>query len=264
MGAQRSSPPSYRRLLVCGLLCLLASAATPVHAQGTYSVVVQDIDYYPIYRADPDDGSYSGYVRDLLDAFARNQGIEFRYHIRPIRRMMLEYLKGRYDFAVPDNPNWNREGKAGVKVHYSESLLTFEDAVFVAAGKEDMKPEMMTDYGTINGFTPWKFQERIDSGEIELKVASKPSSLVRMALSGRVEAFNLAVPVAKYHFHRLDVRGRLVPAPKLMADRASHYHLSTLFHPGMIEDFNRFLDENQALVNELQESYGLLPNAFSR
>ena len=108
-------------------------------AQATsYTVVVQNINYFPIYSANVDSGHYSGYVRDLLDAFALSEGIQFNYRLRPIRRMMLEYLEGNYDFAVPDNPNWNLPLKLGRRIHYSQPLLEFTDAVFVRAEDGDL------------------------------------------------------------------------------------------------------------------------------
>lgn len=241
----------------CLLTVALAITVFSVQARETYTVVVQDIDYYPIYRADPSTESYSGYARELMDAFARHQGIRFEYRVRPIRRITMEYLAGRYDFALPDNPQWDRAAKEGLTIHYSKALLTFEDAVFVPKVQQHMPIEEMTDYGTIYGFTPWKFQGLIDSGQIEFKTASRPTNLVRMAMAGRVTAFNLAVPVAEYHFRKLGANGRFVPAPKLMPQIDSHYHLSTLKHPDLINAFDRFLRQQQATVNALLQRYDL-------
>jgi len=241
----------------CLLGLAMVGAAFCSQAREVYSVVVQDIDYYPIYRADPVTGSYSGYVRALMDAFARHEGIHFDYQVRPIRRMTLEYLAGQYDFALPDNPQWDRAAKDGLSIHYSEPLLTFEDAVFVPADRQDMPPSHMTDYGTIYGFTPWKFQDLIDAGQVELKTASRPINLIRMALAERVTAFNLAVPVAEYHFRELGVDGQFVPAPQLMPQTDSHYHLSSLKHPDLIRAFDRFIQGQQTKVNVLLQEYGL-------
>lgn len=241
----------------CLLTMALAASVFCAQARDVYTVVVQNIDYYPIYRAGPGTESYSGFVRELMDEFARHQGIRFQYRVRPIRRMTMEYLAGRYDFALPDNPQWDPAAKAGLTIHYSRPLLTFEDAVFVPKDQQNMPMEEMTDYGTIYGFTPWKFQALIASGQVELKTASKPVNLIRMAMAGRVIAFNLAVPVAEYHFRELGAEGRFVPAPMLMPQVDSHYHLSTLKHPDLIQAFNRFLQEHQTRVDALLRHYGL-------
>lgn len=222
-----------------------------------YSVVAQDIDYYPIYGTDPTSETYSGYVRDLMDAFAQHQGIRFEYRTRPIRRMTMEYLAGRYDFALPDNPRWDQGAKKDLSIHYSEPLLVFKDAVFVPTSQQDMTTAEMTDYGTIYGFTPWKFQDLIDSGQVEVKTASKPGNLIRMAMAGQVTAFNLAEPVAKYHFRKMGVEGQFEPAPNLMPQADSRYHLSSLKHPELIKAFDRFLQDHQTKVNTLLDHYGL-------
>lgn len=228
-----------------------------VSAQGSYTVVVQDIDYYPIYRADPITDSYSGYVRELMDAFANHQGINFEYRVRPIRRMTMEFLANRYDFALPDNPRWDRPAKEGLRIHYTKPLLTFRDAVYVPRGQQDMSETEMEDYGTIYGFTPWKFESLIDSGQVRLKTASRPENLIRMAMAGRVTAFNLAVPVAEYHFRRLDAKGQFVEAHRLMPHIESHYFLSSLKHPDIIAKFDRFMVEHQNKVNSIKRRYGL-------
>lgn len=251
-----TGPNRPRQWLCCCFLMLGLTGYTDAEPR-QYTVVVQDIDYYPIYRADPANNRYSGYMADLMEAFADYADIEFTYHVRPIRRMTHEYTAGEYDFAIPDNPNWNRPEKRGISVTYTKPLLTFEDVIYVTAGKAHMEPDDMRDFGTIDGFTPWKFQDRIDSGQVELKTARRPSNLVRMALAGRVETFNLAAPVARHQFEVLNVGDRLVPAPRLMETRASHYHLSTLGHPEIIAEFNQFLTNRQALVQSLQQHYGL-------
>lgn len=248
---------TWQRRWICYSILMLSltsqSNAEPQH----YMVVVQDIDYYPIYRADPSNNRYSGYMADLMTAFADHAGIEFSYHVRPIRRMTLEYTAGMYDFAVPDNPNWNTQEKQDLPVTYTNPLLTFEDAMYVAADNDQLTPDDMRDIGTITGFTPWKFQGRIESGQVELKTARKPANLIRMALAGNVETFNLAAPVARHQFEALSVGDRLVQAPKLMENTVSHYHLSTIKHPGVITQFNRFLEEHEALVQSLRHQYGL-------
>lgn len=241
----------------CLLALAMAGMALCAQAREIYSVVVQDIDYYPIYRADPVTDSYSGYVKELMEAFARHQGIHFEYRVRPIRRMTMEYLSGHYDFALPDNPQWDSAAKRGLNIHYSVPLLTFEDAVFVPKARQGMQIQEMTDYGTIYGFTPWKFQDLIDAGQVELKTASRPVNLIRMALAQRVTAFNLAVPVAEYHFDELGLDGRFVPAPRLMPQTDSHYHLSSLKHPELIQAFDRFMQSQQIEVNLLLQKYGL-------
>lgn len=249
----------HDRRLRATLLGLLAWLLVSQAQANTYTVVVQNINYFPIYSANVDTGHYTGYVRDLLDAFARSEGIEFKYRLRPIRRMMLEYLEGDYDFAVPDNPNWNLPLKLGRTIHYSDPLLEFTDAVFVRAEDRDMTPSEMRSYGTIAGFTPWKFREPIARGELKLETAPNPTSLIQMLLSGRVDTINLAMPVARYHFQAMNIGDQLVPAPQLLPIEVSRYYLSSLRYPDVIQRLNAFLARESRLVADLQARYLLSP-----
>lgn len=237
------------------LMSEMASASNNGAADPLYTVVVQDIDYYPIYRADSIDDRYSGYLRDVLDAFAESRGIRFEYRVRPVRRMIWEFIRGHYDFAMPDHPNWNKTDKSGLEVYYSVPLVRFSDGVYVRAGNGGITTDRMVDYGTIHGFTPWKFQDRIDQGQIELITASSPESLVRMALAGRVEVFNLAAPVAEYHFRKQGVSDRFEPATHLLPDKQSSYHLSSLKHPDLVNALNEFLLNSPELTRALKEKY---------
>lgn len=250
-----------RIALFASLLCWQASANEPPATDEnqetrTYSVVVQDIDYYPIYKADLNNNDYYGYVRDLLDAFARAEGLQFEYKVRPVRRMILEYTRGLYDFALPDNPNWNRDDKQGLDVSYSPPLIEFADGLYVLKENASLTAEQMTDYGTIYGFTPWKFEEQITRGDIEVITASSPESLIRMALAGRVEVFNLAAPVANHHFRQLDAEGRFATAAHLLPVSLSRYHLSSIRHPEIIARMANFLEQNPEIPQQLQEKYG--------
>lgn len=257
----RSLGCRFRSVLI-GLLASIMLSQAQAQAT-TYTVVVQNINYFPIYSANVDTGHYSGYVRDLLDAFALSEGIQFNYRLRPVRRMMVEYLEGKYDFAVPDNPNWNMPRKQGRRIYYSEPLLEFADAIFVRAEDRNMAPGEMDSYGTIAGFTPWKFREPLDREELKLETAPNPTSLIQMLLTGRVDTINLALPVAQFHFQALNVGDRLVAAPQLLPIEVSRYYLSSLRHPEVIQRLNAFLEREEALVAELRARYRLGPEPLS-
>lgn len=64
--------------------CPVSAAEPDSQPIPTYSVVVQDIDYYPIYKADLASNEYSGYLRDLMDAFAAAEAIRFEYKVLPV------------------------------------------------------------------------------------------------------------------------------------------------------------------------------------
>ena len=115
--------------------CPVSAAEPDSQPIPTYSVVVQDIDYYPIYKADLASNEYSGYLRDLMDAFAAAEGIRFEYKVRPVRRMIWEYTRGLYDFALPDHPNWNKSEKLGMELSYSAPVAEYHFRNLDATGR---------------------------------------------------------------------------------------------------------------------------------
>lgn len=268
MTARKSASPPFPnpanaiRALAIGFFTWLFMLPSPsLQAQTVYTVSVQDIDYYPIYRTSSDGHDYDGYLRDVMDAFARQQGIRFNYRPRPIRRGTAEFLGGQFDFILPAHPQWNHIAKAGKRIYYSRPLVYFKDAILVPNEKQALRPGQMRQLGTIHGFTPWKFAGEIDAGRLRVETARTPENLIRMALRGRVDVINLALPVAHYHLEQMDARNTLVPAEQLMTIERSRYHLASMKHPEVIEALNQFLSDPPSELThviEEYENYGLI------
>jgi len=110
------------------VLCLGLLGAAGVAAQ-TYRVGVESQPYQPYYSLEA--GEYQGYARDLLDAFAADQGHRFIYVALPVKRLQSDFLSGKLDFKYPDHPHWNREQKQGRTVHYSAATAPYRDGVLV-------------------------------------------------------------------------------------------------------------------------------------
>ena len=261
MHAQPPSPApiSQRRLRRVGAAllqwtaaCCLLLAGLPARALD-YSVGVQQLDYFPIYSGDAQ-GNYSGYARELLDLFARHNGFRFVYRVRPVTRAVKEYLAGQTDFMFPDNPSWDRTAKKGLELAYSRPAVSFEDAVMVLP---ERLGSPIASLGIVRGFTPWKFLPAVRAEQLQLQEAPGPANLIGMALLKRVDGINIARQVADFHLHALGRPGALLADPALMPKAQSHYLLSSIRHPEMIERFDHFLQSEQAAVTALRTKYGL-------
>jgi len=238
-----------------GIVCLALVALVPLsqaHAVN-YVVGVQDLDYFPIYAAD-DQGAYRGYARELLDLFSKRSGIQFTYRVRPVRRLVNEYLAGHMDLMFPDNPNWDKDKKAGLDVSYSAPALVFQDAVMVLPTNLGQPLQSL---GSVMGFTPWKFMGDVSAGKLQLHEAPGPFNLIKMALAGRVQGVNLARQVAEYHLRAMGQPDALVPDLALLPSRDSQYLLSSIRHPELIRQFDQFLQSDKAAVLVLKRKYGL-------
>jgi hypothetical protein len=222
-----------------------------------YRVGVEDVDYYPIYSAVPPDYLYRGYARDVLDLFASRAGIRLVYVPLPVRRLTHEYHSGRLDLIFPDNPRWRTEEKRSFAIVYSQPLLVFQDAMLVLPQRLGEPLESYRILGFIRGFTPWKFKADIEAGRVQIKESPSPEGLIRMALSGYIDAANMAQQVAHYHLAQQGVPDGLVVEPRLLALQDSHYYLSSIRHPELIRRFDAFLHSEQRTLDALRRKYGL-------
>lgn len=248
-------PPSLRSAWLL-LAALGLSTIQPVAAAQLYRVGVEDVDYYPIFAVSADH-QYRGYARDLLDLFAAHADIQLRYVPLPVRRLYHEYWAGRLDLVFPDSPRWYEAGKPHGVITYSQPLLTFQDVVLVLPARVGQPRERFRKLGFVRGFTPWKFHAEIAAGAVEILRAPSPEGLIRMTLAGYIDGANMARQVARYHLGQLERPHALVAEPSLLQSSDSHYYLSSIRHPELIQRFDAFLRSERQAVAALKAKYGL-------
>lgn len=232
---------------------LLLAAMHPAQAD-RFVIGVEDVDYAPIMSSGGN-GEFRGYVREMLDLFARRHGHSFNYVSLPTKRLTAEHVADRLDGVFPDNQSWEAEAKRGRTLFYSEPAVPFQDVVMVPAAKRD---QPVHNLGIVRGYTPKRFLPLVQAGSLTLTEAGDPSRLMRMALAGRVDGVQLALPVALYQLKQLGQPEALLPSATLLpTPYAYHYRLSSIRHAGLIAQFNRFLRDEQPALAALQRRYGL-------
>lgn len=255
----RPITPRCWQIRCCVLLvyALLAGQAWAAESPPSYRVGVEDVDYYPIFSATPPDYLYRGYARDLLDLFASHERIHLTYVPLPVRRLSHEFRAGRLDLIFPDNPRWEVAEKRQLTIAYSKPLLVFQDAMLVRPERLGEPLENYRTLGFIRGFTPWKFQEQVATGQVQIKHSPNPQGLIHMTLSGYIDAANMAQQVAHYHLKQKGQPDSLVIEPRLLPLQDSHYYLSSIQHPQLIRRFDNFLASEHKAVHALKLKYGL-------
>ncbi|TWC33231.1 ABC-type amino acid transport substrate-binding protein [Pseudomonas sp. SJZ079] len=244
--------------LVCLLLAAFSLSLIPATvAAQTYSVGVEDVDYFPIFSVAPPDHQYRGYARELLDLFATHEKITLRYVPLPVRRLYHNYWAGQLDLVFPDNPLWSEPGKPEDSISYSQPLLAFQDVMLVMPARLGQPLQRFRKLGFVRGFTPWKFHAEIAAGQVEIHRAPNPEGLIWMTLAGYIDGANMAQQVARYHLARQGRPDALVAEPRLLALSDSHYYLSSIRHPELIQRFDAFLRSEQRAVAALKAKYGL-------
>ncbi len=218
-----------------------------------FVVGVENIEYYPIYAKR--DSAYTGYARAILDAFAEKSGHSFTYKMLPIKRLFVDFVKGDLDLKFPDSPYWKKDLKQGKNIIYSESVLEYIDGVLVvpeALGKG--KGELKT-LGILRGFTPWEYLDDIKAKRMKLKEVNSLKSLVNMSNAGRINGVYSNVIVAKYFLEHTILDKRAVVFDGDLPHTRGNYYMSSIKHPKLIASFNKFMAENESLVESLKVKY---------
>lgn len=246
-------------LAVLGGLSLTASGPATAQVETAeprvYVVGVENLYYLPAYAVE--NGQYVGYARDLLDAFAADQGLRFEYRPLPVLRLYASLAAGGVDFKFPDNPNWNVAFRAEHDVTHSGPVMRFLDACVVRAGNTDIEIADVQVVGTVTGFTPWPWLDRIKSGAVSLTENADFTALVRQVLAGRVDTAYASIAVVNRVLDTvLDQPGALAVAPNLPSHQGA-YLLSTIAHPDIIAAFDSWMIANAARVADLKTRHAV-------
>ncbi len=241
---------------VMWLLMLALAVAGNAFAVGkTYTIGVEELDYFPAYAMR--DGVYSGYSRELLDAFAKERGYHFEYKPFPVHRLFAVFFQGQVDFKFPDNPYWQKELRVQENITYSTSVINYIDGTLVRPEMKDATPGQIRTLATVAGFTPWGWMDVIKSKKLTVRENTNFTALAQQVIAKRVDAVYASVAVVNHQLDNvLKTPGALVFNSKLPYSRDS-YFLSTLKHPEVIAEFDAWQKNRQDFVRNLKKKYGV-------
>ena len=239
------------------ILCVFQWGTISVWAKSPiYIVGVEDALYYPHYSYHKDTG-FRGAYREILDLFAREKGITFEYRAYPIPRLFQYLYKKRIDFKYPDNAHWQKEQKRGLKVEYSEPVISYTDGLLVRPERLGYSMQQLNIIGTIRGFTPVEYIKLARQGKLKVSEYDSIESLLKKAIDAEVDGAYINIEVAR-HILRTSLynENALVFDSDLPHHRGS-YRLSTIKHPQLIKSFNRFLNKQKLQVTSIKKKFNL-------
>ncbi|MBC7905287.1 MAG: transporter substrate-binding domain-containing protein [Rhodospirillaceae bacterium] len=217
-------------------------------------VGVEELDYFPAYSVQA--GEYVGAARDILDAFAAANGYSLTYKPQPIKRLYAELLSGGIDLKFPDNPQWTTEAKGGQGIVYSNPVINYIDGVLVRPNLAGSGVDAIRTLGTVSGFTPFAWLDRIKDGTVQVKENPRMELLLRQAAIGRFDGAYGSLAVANHILDNvLKTPGALVFDPTLPHSRDS-YRLSSRTHPQVVAEFNAWMAANAATVKAIKNRTG--------
>jgi polar amino acid transport system substrate-binding protein len=217
-------------------------------AQNKIIIGVEDIQYLPYYQSEK--GVFSGFARDLFDAFARENNLEVIYRPMSIRRLHKALVEEKIDLKFPDNPNWNSAVKQGVNIEYSASVVAYTDGVMVKALGNEIKR-----LGTIKGFTPWAWLDQIKQKQVALYENPNFTGLLQQVFLDRLDGAYINVDVARYTLKNILKReGELQFDNSLPYDKG-RYYASTRSNPELVVRLNSWLKEQKQEVDKLKKHW---------
>lgn len=248
---------SRAALLLAGLLLAAGTQAAGTRAAGARAaepddrrlrIGVESLDYLPVGAVV--DGAWVGAARDILDAFAADEGYVPEYVPLAVARLHATFLDGGVDFKFPDNPKWKAELKRGRAIAYSRCVIAFADGTMTLPERSGSGSIRVL--GSVSGFTPWNWLADIESGKVQLRENADLTSLVRQAMLGRVDAVQASVAAVNWQLDRvLHAPGALVLDETLPHARDS-YSLSSIRRPEVVAELDAWLQAHAARVEEIK------------
>lgn len=232
--------------------CLILPAGAM--AKTKYVVGVQNFsEYLPYSSYDKKSKEYTGFNRKILDLFAKSKGYTFSYKALPLKRLTVDYIKGKVDLKYPDNKYWAKGLKKGKNIKYSSTVVNYIDGVLVKPGNKGMGVENLKKMGILRGFTPFTYLKQIKSGKVKVVENNSIAGLLKQVQKGRIDGAYFNVAVTQHYLKSL-------PKVKVTFDGSlpharSTRHLSSFKHPKLIKEFNAFLKGNKGKVEALKAKY---------
>ncbi len=208
-----------RYLIAC---CFLTISTTQAQE---YIIGVEDISYYPLYDFAQKPYKES-FTKELLSAFFRHHGYQFKFVPLPLKRFDKWYTEDAIDFKFPDNIRWRSEQSKNLNIIYSQPVIHLIAGSYVLKKNNNSEFESMTSLGTILGFFPTLWYDRIKSGAVELVEVTSPYSIIKHLLRGNVDVTNIDKNVINYN---LKLLGKKITILYLIK-RLRMSHMLTIFH----------------------------------
>ncbi len=221
-----------------------------------FTIGVEQIDFFPLFSYEASSQQYKGLSRDILDLFAKSKDYIFIYKALPVKRLFSDFLSKKLDFKFPDSPKWQQKLKAKHTINYTQKVITLNETIMVRPANNNIKSSSLKRLGVIRGFTPWKFMSDIHSGKMSLTEVSTPFSLLKMVMMNRIDGALIDISVANYHLKKQKKPGFLVPNNALVKQKGIYY-MSSILHPKIIQEFDRFLITEKLDFQKLKDRYGL-------
>ncbi len=218
---------------------------------------MEDVQYYPLYDFNHRQPNSPSFSYELLNTFFRTYNYQVKFLPIPIKRFDKWFIEQNIDFKFPDNKRWQSSDGPVLDITYSEPVIWLTAGSFVLKQHQNKPREWVTSLGTIIGFSPTLWLDRLSTNQTVVLEEHAPMSIVRHLLRGNLDATNIDINVINACLEKLNKPGEIVLAANMPHERY-FYALSTIKYPEIIQQFNTFLHERQDLIIKLKKKYRII------
>jgi hypothetical protein len=242
------------RACLATLLTLFGLLAQPAAlAQTQFVVGTEDLNFYPHYNFTAADST--GFANEVLQLFAQRYGYQLSFQPLPVKRLYHE-LDNLVDFIYPDNPNWAKYQGSQASRIFSEPLVYNMGTTLVLPANKQITLQQFRTLAVIHGFTPTAWLALHGQHRFKLYEVPNAASAVNLVLRGQLDGADVEYNVAQHILRQQQQEGALVVAQELPMTRVA-FHLSTIRHPQVLQQFNQFLLSHKAEITALKQKYQL-------
>lgn len=239
-----------RRALVLSMAVFASN--TWAFESKTIVVGVENLAFQPHYGTH--NGEYTGYFRDLMDAFAKREGIKVIYKPMDIDDLYTSFFKGQVDLKYPDDAGWRADARKGLKITYSKPLVGYVDGTLKLVSKKELQASDIKTMGKPSGFFMPPYISAIESGMKVIEFNST-QELIEALRAGTIDAAYHNVDVALYYARNAKAKD-VVFAPDLPMIQ-SDYRVSSIKHQDLIKRFDDFVVKEKAFCEKLRDKYSI-------
>ncbi|GAA0858527.1 hypothetical protein [Aliiglaciecola litoralis] len=221
----------------------------------TFVVGVEDLNFYPYFHFTSNERTFA---RALLDQFAKDNGHQIKYLTLPIKQFPHWLFKENIDFKFPDNERWQEINNIHhLKISYSDDVVGMTSGTLVLAKNSHNPITTIKSVGTITGFHPTLWLDKISKGEVALLEDPSPTILVQNLVKGLVDGLIIDLAVANNELKRLNLEEKIVYSQQIPQEIYA-YKLSTVKHPHILQQFNQWQIQRRDFITALKSEFGIL------
>lgn len=246
----------FNLLFLCGIL---ASAYCHAISDGrdndVYKVGVSNLILPPLLKIN--EHSASGFAGDVLNAFASQKGIKFKYIVMRQTQLQPKLEANELDFIFPDNPLWTNFRNPNSRNIYSKPIIFSVSATFVERTNKNISLAEVKTLAVPFGYTPYTWTEFVKNNNIQIVTSKDLLNGLKKLQLGQVDSADIEYNSGRYLISKYQQFEKLMFAPGL-PNTSVAYHASTIRHIKLLEELSIFVSKNHTLIERLKEKHGVL------